>query len=75
MFGWPAQSWGRRPVDLPMPAPKPTLREIASTAPTHQLIAVLADELCLRSDADPQLLHHFANLLGRHADEIERSRT
>lgn len=54
------------------PPPRPNLRQVASEAPTNQLIAVLADEVRTRSDVDPVLLRDVAHLLDRWADELER---
>jgi len=71
-----ANRFYRRKQDtLPMPAPKPTLREIAAEAPSYQLIAVMGDEIGTRSDIDPSLLRNYAHLLDRWADELERAKT
>jgi hypothetical protein len=55
-------------------APKPSLRQVASAAPTGQLMAIFLDELPRRSDMDPDVLREFSHVVGRWADELERNR-
>ena len=64
-----------RVSEMPLPPPRPTLREIAAEAPSYQLIAVFGQEIGKRSDIDPTLLRNFAHLMDRWADEIERTTT
>lgn len=61
-------------ANLPVAPARPTLRQIASEAPTNQLLAVLAEQIALRSDVDPALLRECAQRLDRHSDALERSR-